>query len=180
MAAGNVKDANDLVKGKTGATLAEGFVDLQRMIDAAEDVATADEVVTAAGDGDAVGAMQGSQASMLVELALNECELFHDPEGECYASFRAPHDGGSHRETHKLKSSGFRNSLLHAYYLKTFGAPSSNALATAMNTLQACAWFDGPERKVFVRTAVSDDKIYVDLCDARWRAIEVDARGSCR
>jgi len=123
----NVKDANDLVKGKTGAALAEGYADVQRMIEAAEDVATAEEVVTAARDDDAVSAMQGSQASVLVDLALNECELFHDPEGECYASFRAPHDGGSHRETHKLKSSGFRNSLLHAYYLKTFGAPFKRA-----------------------------------------------------
>jgi hypothetical protein len=166
-----VQDINDLVKGRTGTALAEGYSDVKRMIDAAE------EVATATADADAAAAMQGSQASTLVELALNNCEFFHDPEGECYASFRAPHNGGSHRETHKLKSHGFRHWLLHAYYLNTSGAPNSTAMATAINTLYACAQYDGFEDKVFVRTAAYDDKIYVDLCDNRWRAVEVDGGG---
>ena len=79
-----VKDINDLVKGRTGAALAAGYADVKRMIDAAEEVLPADD------DDAAVGPTQGSQANVLVELALNDCELFHDPEGECYASFRAP------------------------------------------------------------------------------------------
>jgi hypothetical protein len=166
-----VKDVNDLVKGRTGAALAAGYADVKRMIDAAEEVLPADD------DDAAVGPTQGSQASSLVELALNKCELFHDPEGDCYASFRAPHESGSHRETHKLKSNGFRLWLLHAYYRNTSGAPNSNAMSTALSTLEARARYDGPERKVFVRTAACDDKIYIDLCDNRWRAIEVDASG---
>ena len=103
--------------------------------------------------------------------------MFHDPEGECYASVRVPHDGGSHRETHKLKSSGFLLWLLHVYYRNTFGTPNSNAMSTALNTLEARARYDGPEHIVFVRTAACDDKIFIDLCDKRWRAIEVDAGG---
>jgi hypothetical protein len=165
----SVKDINDLVKGQTGDALAAGYADVKRMIDAAEDVATD------AGAADAMAAMQGSQANVLVELALNGCELFHDPEGECYASLRAPHAGGFHRETHKLRSSGFRLWLLRAYYLSTFGAP--NPTATAIATLEAHARFDGAEHKVFIRTASYGDKIYVDLCDHRWRAVEVDAGG---
>ena len=167
-----VKDINDLVKGRTGAALADGYADVRRMIDAAEEVLPVDD------DDAAVEPMQGSQANFLIELALNDCELFHDPEGECYASFCARHDGGgSHRETHKLKSSGFRLWLLHAYYRNTSGAPNSNAMSTALSTLEARARYDGPERIVFVRTAACDDKIYIDLCDKRWRAIEVDANG---
>ena len=141
------------------------------MIDAAEEVLPADDDHTAAGP------MQGSQANVLIELALNDCELFHDPEGECYASFSAQHDGGSHRETHKLKSIGFRLWLLHVYYRNTSGAPNSNAMSIALSTLEARARYDGPERKVFVRTAACDDKAYIDLCDNRWRVIEVDANG---
>jgi hypothetical protein len=168
----NVKDINDLVKGRTGAALSEGYADVKRMIDSAEEVLPADD------DDAAAGPMQGSQANVLIELALNDCELFHDPEGECYASFSAQHDGGgSHRETHKLKSSGSRLWLLHAYYRNTSGAPNSNAMSTALSTLEARARYDGPERTVFVRTAACDDKIYIDLCDKRWRAIEVDANG---
>ena len=120
-----VKDINDLVKGRTGAALAEGYADVKRMIDAAEEVLPADD------DDAAAEPMQGSQANVLIELALNDCELFHDPEGECYASFCARHDGGSHRETHKLKSSGFRLWLLHAYYRNTSGAPNSNSMSTS-------------------------------------------------
>jgi hypothetical protein len=137
----------------------------------------AEEVLPGRGD-DAIGvAGHGSQASTLVDLALNQCEFFRDLQSECYASFRAPHNSGSHRETHKLKSSGFRLWLLRAYYLNTSGAPNSNAMATAMSVLEARARFDGPERKVFIRTAACEDKIYIDLCDSRWRAIEVDASG---
>jgi hypothetical protein len=167
-----VKDINDLVKGRTGAALSDGYADVKRMIDSAGEVYPADD-----DDADAEP-MQGSQAKVLIELALNDCELFHDPEGECYASFCARHDGGrSHRETHKLKSSGFRLWLVHAYYRNTSGAPNSNAMSTALSTLEARARYDGPERTVFVRTAACDDKIYIDLCDNRWRAIEVDASG---
>ena len=49
----------------------------------------------------------------------------------------AQHDGGSHRETHKLKSIGFRLWLLHVYYRNTSGAPNSNAMSIALNTLPA-------------------------------------------
>ena len=171
MASGRVKDINDLVKGRIGAALSEGYADVKRMIDSAEEVLPADD------DDAAAQRMQGSQTNVLIELALNDCELFHDPEGECYASVRVPHDGGSHRETHKLKSSGFRLWLLHVYYRNTFGAPNSNAMSTALNTLEARARYDGPEHIVFVRTAACDDKIFIDLCDKRWRAIEVDAGG---
>jgi hypothetical protein len=128
-----VKDVNDLVKGRTGAALAAGYADVKRMIDAAEEVLPADD------DDAAVGPTQGSQASSLVELALNKCELFHDPEGDCCASFRAPHESGSRRETHKLESNGFRLWLLHAYYRNTSGAPNSNAMSTALSTLEARA-----------------------------------------
>src|SRR3984957_9820482 len=87
-----VKDVNDLVKGRTGVALADGYADVKRMIDAAEEFLPADA------DDAAAEPMQGSQASVLIELALNDCELFHDPEGECYASVRVPHDGGPSRE----------------------------------------------------------------------------------
>jgi hypothetical protein len=66
---------------------------------------------------------------------------------------------------------------VHAHYRNTSCAPNSNAISTALSTLEARARYDGPERKVFVRTAAYDDKTYIDLCDNRWRAIEVDASG---
>jgi hypothetical protein len=47
----------------------------------------------------------------------------------------------------------------------------------ALNVIEARAHFDGPERAVHVRVAGQDGKLYLDLCDKEWRAIEIDAAG---
>jgi putative DNA primase/helicase len=59
-----VKDINDLVKGRIGAALSEGYADVKRMIDSAEEVLPADD------DDAAAQRMQGSQTNVLIELAL--------------------------------------------------------------------------------------------------------------
>ena len=64
MASGRVKDINDLVKGRIGAALSEGYADVKRMIDSAEEVLPADD------DDAAAQRMQGSQTNVLIELAL--------------------------------------------------------------------------------------------------------------
>jgi hypothetical protein len=50
-------------------------------------------------------------------------------------------------------------------------------MASAVKTLRAKAHFDGDRREVYLRTAPVDGKIYLDKCDAQWRAIEIDADG---
>ena len=57
------------------------------------------------------------------------------------------------------------------------GAPSSNALQSARRVLEARAYFGGPERTVHVRVAGQDGRIYLDLCDRDWRAVEIAADG---
>jgi hypothetical protein len=93
------------------------------------------------------------------------------------ATLSAPHDGGTHRETHKLKSKGLRLWLLRSYYLRTGGVPNDTAIKSAIALLEAFARFDGPQCEVFVRRAAHAGKLYLDLCDDRWRAIEIDASG---
>jgi hypothetical protein len=66
---------------------------------------------------------------------------------------------------------------LHNYYQQTKSAPSSEALSTAIAALEARAHFDAPMRQVYVRTASHAGKIYLDLCDPTWRAVEIDAEG---
>ena len=61
---------------------------------------------------------QETQASLLVQLAKDQCTFFHDEFGAAYATLSAPHDGGAHRETHKLKSKGFRLWLIRSYYIQ--------------------------------------------------------------
>ena len=43
--------------------------------------------------------------------------------------------------------------------------------------LEARAQFDASEHEVHVRVAGRGNRIYVDLCDLGWRAIEIDANG---
>ena len=57
------------------------------------------------------------------------------------------------------------------------GVPSSEALQSALNVIEAKAHFDAPERVVHIRVAGLDDRLYLDLGDATWRAVEIDATG---
>ena len=45
-----------------------------------------------------------------------------------------------------------------------------------MNVIEAKALFDGPERVVHVRVGDHDGKLYLDLCDETWQAVEIDAK----
>ena len=54
---------------------------------------------------------------------------------------------------------------------------NSEALQSALNVIEAKAHFDGPERPVFIRVGGHEGKLYLDLCDDSWRAVEIDATG---
>ena len=55
-----------------------------------------------------------------------------------------------------------------------FHAP---ALQSALNVIEAKAHFDAPERVVHVRVGGLDERLYLDLCDATWRAVQIDTTG---
>jgi hypothetical protein len=113
-----------------------------------------------------------SQATKLVELA-GSAEYFHDRNGTGYADFEV----NGHRETWRIKSEGFKRWLVQNYYKETGGAPNSEAIQSARNVLEAKANIDGPQREVFVRVGGLDDRLYLDLGDESWRAVEIDAVG---
>ena len=118
------------------------------------------------------GKRKESQATKLVDLA-SRTPLFHDPEGNAYATVPVDH----HDETWRLRSGGFRAWLARQYYEMEGAIPRAGALQDALTTLEGLARFDGPELVVHLRHAHVDDALYVDLGDARWRAIEVSAAG---
>ena len=85
---------------------------------------------------------------------------------------------GDHRETWPVRSKGFKRWLVRQYYEKTNGAPNSESTRAALAVIEAKAHFDGPELRVHIRTGGSENgKIYLDLCDDAWRAVEIDADG---
>ena len=91
------------------------------------------------------GGRDPSQADILIGLAAS-AYLFHAPDGTGYADLEI----NGHRETWPIRSTGFRDWLVHKYYLETGGAPNSEAFKSARGAIQARARFDGPEMTVNV------------------------------
>ena len=87
-----------------------------------------------------------TQADILIELAA-AAELFHAPDGTGFADL----DVNGHRETWPIRAKGFRRWLARRFFEATNGAPSSEALQSALNVIEAKAHFDAPERIVHVR-----------------------------
>jgi hypothetical protein len=118
------------------------------------------------------GGRRPTQADILLDLA-RTAELFHAPDGTGYADL----DINGHRETWPIRAKGFRRWLARRFFKATAGAPSSEALQSALNVIEAKAHFDAPERVVHVRVAGLDGRLYLDLADEAWRAVEIDAAG---
>src|SRR5471030_463781 len=109
---------------------------------------------------------------MLADVTVRS-ELFHTAGGTAFADIVI--DG--HRETWPVRSSRLRYWLRRLYYEATGDAPCAGAIRSALNLLEARAQFDGPECAVHIRTAAHEGRIYLDLADDCWRAIEIGPDG---
>jgi len=128
-----------------------------------------DAIAEQSGD---TGGRGPTQADILIELA-QSAELFHAPDRTGYADL----DINGHRETWPIRARGFRRWLARRFFEATQGAPSSEALQSALNVIEAKAHFDAPERIVHIRVGALDGRLYLDLADETWRAVEIDATG---
>jgi hypothetical protein len=118
------------------------------------------------------GGLRPTQADILIDLA-QTAELFHTDDGTGFADV----DIDGHRETWPIRSKVFRRWLARRFFEQTGGAANSDALRSALDVIEAKAHFDAGERTVHVRVGGADGRIYVDLCDKAWRAVEIDATG---
>jgi hypothetical protein len=121
------------------------------------------------GEGDGRGP---KQADILIALA-QTAELFHTPDGTGFADLEI----NGHRETWPIRGKGFRRWLARCFFEETGGASGSEALQSALNVIEAKAHFDAPERQVHIRVGGLDGRLYLDLGDEAWRAVEIDATG---
>ena len=112
-----------------------------------------------------------SVAQQCITLAAAD-ELFHTPDQEAYASIRRD----NHRETWRVRSKPYKLILRARLYGRGIVANDS-ALDDAVSTLESKALFEGPVRSVHVRTAQSDGKLYIDLCNDAWETVEVSEDG---
>ena len=115
-----------------------------------------------------------SKADRLIGLALDAgIELFHDPDQHGWASVRV--DG--HWENYPIRSRAFQLFLLRIYYRDTGESPGAQAIRATLELFEARALFDGEECPVHLRVAEHGGRLYLDLCDRAWRAVEIDAEG---
>lgn len=112
-------------------------------------------------------------AKALIELAISNCELFHDERGDGYAV--TTHNGV--RLNLRLRGREFRRWLARSYYGSTTKAANNEAISTALTVLEAKATFDGPQMELSNRFALRDGAIYVDMADHKWRVIEITENG---
>jgi hypothetical protein len=128
-----------------------------------------DAIAEESGD---TGGRGPTQADILIGFA-QTAELFHAADGAGFADL----DVSGHRETWPIRAKGFRRWLARRFFEETGGAPSSEALQSALNVIEAKAHFDAPERQVHIRVGELNGRLYLDLVDETWRAVEIDATG---
>ena len=109
-----------------------------------------------------------------VLIALTEpVELWHDANRIGYASFPV----NDHLENWPVRSRDFRMWLSGRFFEETDGAIGGQALEDGLRILEARAVNEGPLCECFTRTGAADGKMYLDLGDATWRAVEITTRG---
>src|SRR5262249_29013199 len=111
-------------------------------------------------------------ADMLTQIGACS-DLFHIAAGTAFADIMV--DG--HRETWPIRSTRFRAWLRRRHYEATGEAASAGEIRSALDLLEARAQFDAPERAVRIRRAEHAGRIYLDLADERWRAVEISPEG---
>jgi len=117
-------------------------------------------------------AAEETHAEILLRLA-ESATLFHDDSGRAFASVPVE----NHLETQDLLGTGFRRWLKRRFYMEQGRPPSVQSFQDVMGILEAKAQIDGHKEQVFIRVAEHDSRIYLDLGDPAWRAIEIDAKG---
>jgi hypothetical protein len=114
-----------------------------------------------------------STAHSIIELAMGNCQFFHDERSNAYSIVT---DKDIQR-TVKLHGKLFHRWLAGAFY-KTAGRPASNeALSTALLVLEAKAIYECKQRELFNRFAMHDNVIHIDMAGHSGRAVKVTAEG---
>jgi hypothetical protein len=115
-----------------------------------------------------------SQATVLLELVRNlRLEFWCTPKQEAWVSI--PKDG--HTEHWKVRSRAFQAFLRGLFFDKRKKSISSQNISDALGTMECWSIHKGPEYQVAMRIGQANKKLYLDLADEQWRAVEVDADG---
>jgi hypothetical protein len=108
------------------------------------------------------------QRDLLIGLT-EFCDLWHDPGGDTFITVPVAH----HREHWPIRSAPAKRWLAYRFYEETGGTIGGQALEDGLRVLEARAANEGPQFVPFRRVGAAGGKIYLDLCDAEWRAVEI-------
>jgi hypothetical protein len=111
----------------------------------------------------------------LLRLANAKASYFHNAAKEPFVDFQV--DDG-HRVTLPLGGNEFPSLLRNEFFREKKRAPAAGAVKAAVETLCATAIYGtNDQHEVHLRVAGYGGKIYIDLGDEKYRAIELDADG---
>lgn len=119
-----------------------------------------------------LGRLLAKDQDVLINLGLAGAAFFWSTEG-VFADVIV----GGHRNTWPLSDPEFSDWLLHQFFKEKKKAPTSSAMKAAIRTLSAEAKFNGAKHHVYLRAAKFGEKIYLDIGDPDWHAVEIDASG---
>ncbi|HHY32378.1 MAG TPA: hypothetical protein GX515_05015 [Firmicutes bacterium] len=114
------------------------------------------------------------EAVKLIELVEDGALLFHDAGRVAYAVL-SREDG--HLECHAVKSRDFKLWLQSRFRAEVGKTPSNQAVADALSDVEATCIFSRAEQQVFVRLAEYNGRIYLDLGNPAWEAVEISPSG---
>ena len=115
--------------------------------------------------------MAASTASKILAL-LGNIDTFQDPVGQIWAAL--PVNG--HTEYQAVRSRAFRAWVAQTYYRKTGQTAGTSAIEDVLNVVIAQA-LEKPPRRVFIRVAHDDGKIFIDLANPDREIVEIDNKG---
>jgi hypothetical protein len=98
-------------------------------------------------------------------------ELFWCRDGSVFADL---YDAAV-RQTSSVHSRPFSQWLARTYLESANRIATQGQLKAAINQIEAQAQLDAPEREVFRRVGEFGGRLYLDLADEKWRAVEIDA-----
>ena len=113
-----------------------------------------------------------TQAQKLIELT-KSTELWHSPDLTPYATMEI----GGRRETWPVRSKTCRHWLVRRFFECENKPPGTMPLNDALNYFEAKASLKGAQHEVFIRVAAADGKIYLDLANHQWKAVEIEPNG---
>ncbi len=114
------------------------------------------------------------QADILLDLVSDQIELWRDTAGIPYATLPI----GDARAHVALRGRAMAAWLRRTYHAAVDAAPGREAVAAALGVLEGQALYGSDEYATHLRVAPSDgNRMYLDLGDATWRAVEIDAQG---